>query len=312
MSSLFWEANSLEVNVTVPHPVGSMIEDGHSRQRKRCRQRPGRNSSCVISGPGEGQSIADRRGRKVRPSAGPALRRQDLKVSLWRFSVPGAAGLVCTLFFLQYCIILQFQREKWKNHTQRFNTSLHLPGSIFVGMIWGVCVFTKSFASKQQISWPFTSFLKTIFLKYSCLEAFCSVAGGWNWRKEGQCGSPHPASEKWSWSKPRPAWSRGMRMYSVRDPWRTERIFGEDSVEIEKSRFRWRQLDGYCGPLRKQKKARWGSRMTKKKWCSGADPCGVSKGQMWGRWTLGAGLPIKMGLGGICRWRAELECGRQL
>lgn len=32
--------------MTVPHPVGSMIEDGHSRQRKRCGQRPGRNSSC--------------------------------------------------------------------------------------------------------------------------------------------------------------------------------------------------------------------------------------------------------------------------
>ena len=54
------------------HPVGSMTEDGHSRQRKWCRQRPGRNSSRVISGPREGQSAADPRGRKVRPSAGPA------------------------------------------------------------------------------------------------------------------------------------------------------------------------------------------------------------------------------------------------
>lgn len=56
-----------------------------------------------------------------------------------------------------------------------------------------------------------------------------------------------------------------MRMYSVRDPRRSERIFGEDSVEMEKSRFRCRQLDGFCGPLTKQEKARWGSRMTKKK-----------------------------------------------
>ena len=81
--------------------------------------------------------------------------------------------------------------------------------------------------------------------------------------------------------------------------WRSERIFGEDSVEMEKSRFRCGQLDGYCGPLTKQEKARWGSRVTKKKWCSGADPCGVSKGQAWGRWTHGAGLPIRVGLGDL-------------
>lgn len=70
MSNLFGEVNPLGVNVRAPHP--SMIEDGHSRQRKRCRQRPGRNSSLVISGPREGQGAADPRGRKVRPSAGPA------------------------------------------------------------------------------------------------------------------------------------------------------------------------------------------------------------------------------------------------
>ena len=64
-----------------PHPVGNVIEDGHSRQRKRCRQRPGRNSSRVVSGPREGQSTADPRGREVRLSAGPA-RPAQAKASL--------------------------------------------------------------------------------------------------------------------------------------------------------------------------------------------------------------------------------------